>query len=914
MHWNANSINKDTQPIEEFSNYIIKNNIQIVSINETKLSDNDHINIKNYNIIRKDRNQHGGGVAIFIHDQIQFEQIAEFEEYNLELLAIKVSIINFKFTFITFYLPPGSQLPNDKFFDQLSNTKNLILCGDLNCKSKTWFSKSRNQNGTLLDQIIAEQNLTIVHNTKPTHYWKPTNKLDILDLIITTPDILNKITNLKIPQNDLASDHFPMIFQLDNVRFYATKNKIIKRMDNELYNKIIEDKFKLFFINNLQDKTNNISILCLVLDKIIEHARQESTKTIIKKIDNMNLPKYILELINHKTKARKIFNQSQSQDTKSMLNKLTKQVQVEISNFKQAKLECECNKLADMNASESKFWALLKNIENNGTTVHKKIPFLLHVNTKIFNDKEKAELFAQLQAKIFTPYNDNTFDNEHKSMIENFVNSNQLFNYENDKKYSEPFSLIELENVLDTIKPKAKGPNLINNKTIKNLDNNGKLFLLNLANNSFINNSIPNEWKNAKVTMIPKKPNDSHNPNNYRPISLTNTIVKVVEKLIKNRLVYFLESNNLFIKNQSGFRSNKRTIDNIFYIKQKCLEAFTNKRAKSTMKVGGIVFDIEKAFDKVWHEGLLYKMHQLKVPTKLAIWIKNFLSNRTFYVSVNGKDSIQHPIQTGVPQGAILSPTLFLIFINDIPITMDKHRYVSYSLLFADDLSHFSSDFNLRYLQAKLQDYLNLLERWLTKWRLKTATNKCTYNIYTENGNCQEELDLKLFNTSIKKENNSKYLGIHLDQNLSLSHHIDQLKEKCMRKLNFIKVLKSRKWNAKTKTKINVYNSMVRSNVDYAGPLFENVSESNKNKIESIQYHGMLHILNKPKGSSHTEMRNELKLKSLSERNRDLKIKYIRDSLNNNQLIQDLYTEHKQFNRDHNITYDNNSMFHLTTT
>ena len=124
--------------------------------------------------------------------------------------------------------------------------------------------------------------------------------------------------------------------------------------------------------------------------------------------------------------------------------------------------------------------------------------------------------------------------------------------------------------------------------------------------------------------MIPKKHNDRHNPNNYRPISLTNTIVKIIEKLIKNRLVHYLESNNLFIKNQSGFRSHKRTIDNIFFIKQKSLEAFTKKRAKSVMKVGGIVFDIEKAFDKVWHEGLLFKMHQLKVPSKIAQWIKIF--------------------------------------------------------------------------------------------------------------------------------------------------------------------------------------------------------------------------------------------------------------------------------------------------
>lgn len=129
----------------------------------------------------------------------------------------------------------------------------------------------------------------------------------------------------------------------------------------------------------------------------------------------------------------------------------------------------------------------------------------------------------------------------------------------------------------------------------------------------------------------------------------------------------------------------------------------------------------------MWHEGLLFKMHQLKEPSKIAKWIHNFLSQRTFYVCVVEKQSNPYPIITGVPQGAILSPILFLIFINDIPITIERNRYSSFSLLFADDLSHFSSDHNLKYLKAKLQRYLDMLEEWPKKWRLKTATHKCTY-------------------------------------------------------------------------------------------------------------------------------------------------------------------------------------------
>ena len=589
-----------------------------------------------------------------------------------------------------------------------------------------------------------------------------------------------------------------------------------------------------------------------------------------------------------------------------IINNITRNIHDEITKFKQVKLENECNKLASMNANESKFWAALKKLENNNQK-QQSIPYLHSNNVKIFNDKDKAELFAKALEEIFTPYSDDQFNNQHKKVVENFVKSENLFNYESNNTFDKEFVINELEIVLKSIKPKAKGPNPIANSILKNLEHNGKLFLLNMLNNSFLNNRIPNEWKYAKITMIPKKPNDSHNIKNYRPISLTNTIVKILEKLIKNRLVSYLEQNNIFIKEQSGFRTKKRTIDNIFFFKQKCQEAFYSKA-----KVGNILFDIEKAFDKVWHDGLLFKMHELKIPPRIANWIKNFISNRIFAVNVNGKLSKEYPIKTGVPQGAILSPILFLIFINDIPTTISRYKYVSHSLLFADDLSHFSFDHNIKYLQKKLQHYLDLLEQWLFNWRLKTATNKCTYNIYTENGKCEDEMQLKLFGSNLNKEDNAKYLGIHLDHNMNMGYHIKQMKTKCMRKLNFLKILKSKKWATNIQTKVRVYNSMIRSNIDYAAPLLVDVSETNKKTIESIQYHGMLQISNKSKGSSHTEMRKELKMKSINDRNKELKLKYTANSIQHNPLIKDLYTEHKKFKVNNKIENNNFSIFNTS--
>jgi hypothetical protein len=218
----------------------------------------------------------------------------------------------------------------------------------------------------------------------------------------------------------------------------------------------------------------------------------------------------------------------------------------------------------------------------------------------------------------------------------------------------------------------------------------------------------------------------------------------------------------------------------------------------------GIVFDIEKAFDKVWHQGLLYKMHQLKIPKIIAIWVKNFLNNRTFIVKVNGKHSKVRPILAGTPQGTILSPIFFIIYYYDIPLTVPNYQHISRALLFADDLFKFFWDHNLKRKQVVLQMYLDSLQEWLSKWRMKTAAHKCSYNIYTEHGHCKKELHLEIYGKKINKENNVKYLGIHLDQNVSFNHHIKEMKAKCERKINFIKVLRSKKSDTKKSTKFQV--------------------------------------------------------------------------------------------------------------
>lgn len=342
--------------------------------------------------------------------------------------------------------------------------------------------------------------------------------------------------------------------------------------------------------------------------------------------------------------------------------------------------------------------------------------------------------------------------------------------------------------------------------------------------------------------MIEKKESDSHNPLNYRPISLTNCMVKLVERLIQQRLNLFLEEKNIISIFQSGFRKKRQTTDNLLYFIQKVYEAFD-----SNDKICSIVFDIQKAFDKVWHKGLIYKLHKLNIPCNIGNWIIEFLSNRKFQIKVEDSISALFEICTSVPQGAILSPVLFIIYINDaleINIKLNKLN----SLLFADDLMTFNRNKNIKYLQIQMKKYLEELEIWLKKWRLSIAANKCSFTIYAKripNELKNGTFKLKINGNEIPINHEPRYLGVILDRNLNMNAHTNRIRTKCIKALNILKCLTYKSWSMKEENQIRIYKSLVRSNLEYASPVMI-MSPNNMERLSGIQYQ-VLKIIYKEK-------------------------------------------------------------------
>ena len=243
---------------------------------------------------------------------------------------------------------------------------------------------------------------------------------------------------------------------------------------------------------------------------------------------------------------------------------------------------------------------------------------------------------------------------------------------------------------------------------------------------------------------------------------------------------------------------------------------------------------------------MIFKLIELKLPLYLVKWFICFLSNRKFKVKINDYSTDEFDIECGVPQGAVLSPTLFSIYINDMPASISKNKI--YSLLFADDLVYYYIyKNNPNSASFHINKHLISIEKWLTKWRLRMAPHKCNYLVFT-NGkkDISGELELKLNGVKLNYDNNPTFLGIRFDIHLTFKNQVDYLKKTCIQRLNIMKILSHKSWLLNEKTLIQIYNVLIRSIIDYSAILSPIISATNLNTLQIIQNNALRIIFKKP--------------------------------------------------------------------
>lgn len=898
LHWNPNGINPKN---DEFKHNLNKLNPDVISINETKLSDfNAKISLQynNYHTIIKSRYENercGGGVALLINKKYDFTEINELKNLNLECLCVKISIQNHDVVIVTYYNPPD-QLLNEKVFTILqSKYKNIIICGDLNAKSKSLNCRGNNSNGEILVNIVLNTNYIAVNNKDITFHRLHDNSKDILDWILISPNLAEYFKCFKVEyEYGITSDHYPIIaiFDFGNKTSNYFAEAQINNTLNLNYNKAEWTKYKeILNKTKSNEEDRDIELINAEIINELIHARNEC---ISKKNKNnhlcskeQELPGYIVDLINHRKKLKaQIRQQVHSKDNqiKHEFNIISKIIRNEIGAFKSKKLEKFVYNQGKHPTSSTKFWKKIKLVKPN---TH--IQTLEHNNKSFKTNEEKAELFASLLSETFSEDNNKNFDNTFKTetvkQVSDFLQKN---NTQLDFKL---FTIDELNNAIKELNNKVTtGVDNISNLLIKRTPINFRLKLLHLFNQSVSQKKLPVEWKKAIITMIPKKQNELNNPKNYRPISLNSCIAKLCERLIANRIRTFLKQKKIMIKQQSGFRHNRQTKDNILHMLQKIQETFARKK-----KIICLFFDISQAFDKVWHDGLLKKIIDIKLPNYIIFWLANYLEGRSFCVKIEEYRTCYYPIKSGVPQGAVLSPLLFSLYINDVPIQNNKNK--NYSLLFADDLATYFIYKKTGNINKLIKSYIKKLENWLNLWRLNIQSKKCNYMVFNKNNNRKfnEDFTIEMYNETIPACENFKFLGITFDQGLTFREHVNTIKKKCVNRLNLLKIISNRKWKLDKKTLKIVYIALIRSIFDYSSTIIQTLCTSTAKCLQVIQNQAIRAIYKAGFDTSTTELELISGLPTVHKRAIKLNEDYLLKGISNdNELLLDLLNEYIQ--------------------
>ena len=571
---------------------------------------------------------------------------------------------------------------------------------------------------------------------------------------------------------------------------------------------------------------------------------------------------------------------------KPELNRLGKLINSRIVEFRSAAWERFLDKLGKNHVSSKPFWNKINQTRSRKTRAN--YPTIKYQGDEFRTDEQRALVFGKLLESTFS---DNPVGNEKhnenvKKEVCEYMNSNSSITSLNDD-YK-----VTLMQVIKAIKKlnshTAPGHDEVNNLMLKNLPYSFVCLLVRMANISIEKGELAVSWKRSRVTMIPKKTGYSEDPTCYRPISLTSCVGKLIERIVTGQLSSFLESNNLLVDEQSGFRGHRSTQDNLLFLTQKISETLARKK-----KCICIFFDIAKAFDKVWHTGLIHKMIEMNIPSHIIKWVKAFLSDRSFQIKVGESLSDPHSISAGVPQGAVIGPILFSIFINNIPNLKDKINK-AYCLLFADDLVMLGCYKRPGQIGALMKRYLKEMESWLTKWRLKMCAHKCSYSVFSGNG-ASMKFELKLFGDIIPHDGCPIFLGIRFDERLTFGAHYEELRTKCIKRLNIIKIISHRSWRLSRATLLSIYYALVRSTIDCVFFSIGVVAVSNIQILQRIQNRGLKSIFKPPPRTNLARLEEKNKIDSVNNRLLFLLLNFVNQSIRNrNPLITRLWNEYER--------------------
>ena len=529
----------------------------------------------------------------------------------------------------------------------------------------------------------------------------------------------------------------------------------------------------------------------------------------------------------------------------------------EITRVKKEYEDLKYQKLANNKTDSNMWWVLIKQALKNNDHFESIPPLEVDNDIIIADDIGKANAFNDFFSKASNLNDDGATVPENIRLLE-------------DHPLEE--IMVSVQDVTDQLKnldtSKSYGPDEISPKFLKEGCDVLAPVLKKLFELSLNKCIVPRAWKQANVVPIYKKGLRTA-IGNYRPVSLLSCMGKTFERIVYKYMYNFFKDNFVLSVNQSGFLPGVSTVTQLLEIYHKFCKAVEDGK-----EVRVVFLDISKAFDRVWHKGLLYKLRLAGISGKLLSWLHNYLSNRYQRVVVNGLKSDYVEIKAGVPQGSVLGPLLFLVFINDITHVVNHCQL----RLFADDTCLFIEVNNRVDTAHKVNADLVSIDNWAKQWLVDFSPTKTKSLTISTKKNADQNPRVYLSGQAIREVDFHLHLGLNIAKNLRWSVHINEICIKARKRLNAMIPLK---YKLDKKTLELMYFTLVRPTMEYANVVWGGTYDSNIVKLEQIQIDAMRIVTGATARSNIAKLYEEVAWTKLHDRINNTKVIMVYKLVNN---------------------------------
>lgn len=763
-------------------------------------------------------NRRTGGVLVYIKKEFQFKKIINEVQGNyIWMLGIEIKIRNKIYQLITIYHPPQTN-DNlfleyvDNFLDDIECKGVVIIVGDFNIDySKDTFYKRK------IKDIIYQYGLYQLVNS-PTRITKTSST--IIDYIITNEKELN-YENWLTPK---ISDHNILKINTNTKHYNDTKNYVVRKSrmmkgynTDEFQEKIIKTEWN-------RDETNvNImsdKLVTDIINVVNEIAPIKEIKIYHDKQENEWIDSVIKENINSRNnlykKAVLTGNEQDWEEYKQKRNCVTSMIRRNKEEF---------YKNAIRNKKGTELWKELKKmLPEKSEKICDNIIFDGILETKESSIAEKFNLYFI-----------ESIDSIIRSI--NIQRNNYVQGCEENISTFEEFEKItmkQLREIIYALKETTDPEYMISMKVVKDaFEVIGDRFL-DMVNTSLTYGIFPSAWKTSYVIPVPKVSNSSK-CEDHRPINTVSVFEKIIEVAVKDQLINFCDNKEVIVQNQSGFRKHYSCESAIINV---CDEWFKCLEDNEVVLV--IFLDLKRAFETISRELLISKLEGIGLRNNVLNWFKSYLSNRCQKVKYNNSVTGELQIEHGVPQGTILGPILFTLYINDIVKCVQECKIS----MFADDTILYISGKDLNQMYVSINRELNILNNWLCHNSLSLNLTKTKYMLigknYTLSSLDTTNFYVELNNYKIEQVKEIKYLGVIIDENLKFKKHCEYILNKMSKKVNFMRRIGG---NLTMSTKILLYKAIISPHIEYCSSILFNFNQNEIEKLQKLQNKSMRTIL-----------------------------------------------------------------------